>query len=465
MQTYQRIGNQRYTASKIAPMCGALCLRASDRLVTEVQLDSRQCKNGSLFFALKGEQSDGFQYIEQAEKQGACAVVVDYRRAREALLRVRCAVLAVTDVKQSLQVLAKNYVQLFDKVQSVGITGSCGKSTTKEALARILSALGPTAKTEGNLNSEYGLPLSLFSLDEHTRYSVFELGIDHVGEMDVMLKMIKTDVALLTNIGISHLQKLGSRKTIAEEKAKIFHPTVQAGFISRACTYGSMIRKRAPVYLQSYAADDITAEDLGLRGWRISYKDQHFEVRAVGRHLLEDIVGAITVGEHFGVPAVDIAHALDGFTPMKGRCFVDAGDITIIDDSYNASLDSMQGILSHISSLSYKGQKKVVLGPMKELGSMSVKAHRQVARVLARSSFSTAYLYGKEMEVAKQELMNLGFLGDIFYTDDFAELALVLNRSVARGDLFLLKASRSMAFERLIPSLKMQVQEGGVRYA
>ncbi|NCC65642.1 MAG: UDP-N-acetylmuramoylalanyl-D-glutamate--2,6-diaminopimelate ligase, partial [Spirochaetia bacterium] len=345
------------------------------------------------------------------------------------------------------------------------ITGSCGKSTTKEALGRILSELGPTAKTEGNLNSEYGLPLSLFGLDDRTRYSVFELGIDHVGEMDVMLSMFKPSIALLTNIGISHLEKLGSRKVIAQQKSKIFHPGLQAGFISRSCAYLPMIQANAPVLLQSYAARDIAAVDLGLEGWRITYKGMEFTVGAVGRHLLEDLVGAIAIGEYLGACALDIAQALDGFEPLKGRSYVDASDITIIDDSYNASLDSMQSILTYLSSLSYVGKKKVVLGPMKELGNLSVQAHRKIARILACSSFSSVYLYGREMEVARQELLKLGFLGDVFYTDDFYELEQRLTRAVAKGDLFLLKASRCLAFERLIPPLKLQMQKKGIRYA
>ena len=466
MHSYQKIGSQRFNASQIAPLCGALCLRSTTSRIKDVQLDSRQCQSGSLFFALKGENSDGFLYLKQAQMRGASAVVVDYERAREALALVSCAVLAVADVKKSLQLLSERYVRLFTRVQTVGITGSCGKSTTKEATARILSQLGPTAKTEGNLNSEYGLPLSLFSLDEHSRYGVFELGIDHVGEMDTMVNILKPSVALLTNIGISHVQKLGSQKIIAREKSKIFHPEVDAGFISRDCAYQALIQKQAPVALRSYAVHDIEAEDLGLQGWLITYKGHRFCVKAVGRHLLEDVVGSIAIAEHFGATGSDIANALEGFEPMKGRSFVDASDITIIDDSYNASFDSMQSILSYISSLSYQGRKKVVLGPMKELGSKSKQAHRQIGRTLSRSSFSTAYLYGKEMEEAKHELQQLGFAGDVHYTDNFSELEDRVTSSATKGDLFLLKASRSVAMERLIPSLKMQMQNARrIRYA
>ena len=465
MQSYQKIGNQHFTPSSIAPLCGAECLRPSRRFIKDVQLDSRQCRPGSLFFALTGENSDGFLYLKSAEKLGACAVVVEASKAQKALSLVSCAVLSVKDVKHSLHALAKAYTTLFSQVQTVGITGSCGKSTTKEATAKILSMLGPTAKTEGNLNSEFGLPLSLFSLDTYDRYGVFELGVDHRGEMDLMVDMLKPSVALLTNIGISHLEKFSKQKTIAEEKAKIFHPSVAKGFITRGCNYASLIQEVSPVALSHYSLDDLKADDLGLLGWRISYHGYQFEVRTVGRHLLEDIAGAIAIGEHFGATAADIAAALDGFQPMKGRSSVDTSDITIIDDSYNASLDSMQSILTYISSLSYRGRKKVVLGPMKELGAKSKDAHHQIARILARSSFSTAYLYGKEMEVARNDLKQLGFLGEVHYTDDFQELEEQVTTFAEKGDLFLLKASRSIAMERLIVPLKMQMQHKRKRYA
>lgn len=454
MSDYQHIDTCRFTASSIAPLMKADCLKSGGTSIANVQIDSRQCTEGSLFFALKGEKNDGFAYLSDVAKAGAAAVVVPKSRAQEASKLVSCPVLAVDDVLTALHDLARRYMQRFPSIKTIGITGSCGKSTTKEALSRITAVLGSTAKTPGNLNSEYGLPLSMFGLHAGTRYGVFEMGIDHVGEMDRMVGILKPSIALLTNVGISHLEKMGSQKIIAEQKARIFHAGIETGFVSSSCKHIDVIERIAGRHLVRYDSKDISAIDLGLDGWMITYEGHTFQVKSVGRHLLEDVVGAIRVGRYLGAKAGDIAEALEGFEPMHGRSFVHRSNVTIIDDSYNASLDSTNSILTYLSGLSWKGAKKVVLGPMKELGALSNHAHRMVARTVASSTFNQTYLYGAEMEEASLELKKLGYRGLVSYTRDFEELEDMVHKHMQGGDLFLLKASRSVAMERLIPSLQ-----------
>ncbi len=454
MSDYQHIDRSGFTASSIAPLMHADCVRTGKIRITDVQIDSRQCSKGSLFFALKGEKSDGFSYLSDVARLGPAAVVVPKSRASEAKQLIDCPILAVDDTLCGLHDLARSYKERFPSVKTIGITGSCGKSTTKEALSRITAVMGATAKTPGNLNSEYGLPLSMFGLHEKSRFGVFEMGIDHVGEMDRMVGILKPSVALITNIGISHLEKMGSQEMIAKQKARIFHPRIQEGFISSGCNHLELIEQVAARTLIRYDFKEISAIDMGLDGWMITYGGHTFHVKSVGRHLLEDVAGAIRVGRYLGASPADIAEALEGFEPMNGRSFVHRSDVTIIDDSYNASLDSTNSILSYLSALSWKGSKKVVLGPMKELGPLSKQAHRMVARTVASSSFSQTYLYGTEMEDASLELKRLGYRGAVNYTRDFEELEMMVHKHIQDGDLFLLKASRSVAMERLIPSLQ-----------
>ncbi|MGH0054027.1 MAG: UDP-N-acetylmuramoyl-tripeptide--D-alanyl-D-alanine ligase [Sphaerochaetaceae bacterium] len=465
MNNYQHIDQFAFTASSIAGLCDATCIRSSSERIYDVQIDSRLCTKGSLFFALKGERSDGFSYIKSVSEKGAAAVVVPKARAQEALQQCACAVLVCDDVLSSLHALSRSYVSLFPGLTTVGITGSCGKSTTKEAIACIAGELGSTAKTPGNLNSEYGLPLSTFALQKQSRYGIFEMGIDHVGEMDRMVSILKPRIALLTNIGISHLEKLGSQAIIAREKAKIFHPGLEEGFVSRSCKHLSQIERQVSRTLNRYDVAAVNAIDLGLDGWLVTYQQETFQIRAVGSHLLEDIVGAIAVGTYLGASPREIAKALEGFTPMQGRSSVHRSDITIIDDSYNASLDSTRSILSYISSLQWKGEKKVVLGPMKELGNQSRSAHRSIADLLASSSFSRAYLYGREMAEAATQLKRRGYASKVSFTEDFGELEAAVEHQSNRGDLILLKASRSVGMERLIPSLTETVRRRPLRYA
>lgn len=456
MSSDQSLGNLGLTPTSLAPVLQGLCLRPSKVLITNAQIDSRLCQAGSVFFAIRGSSVDGAAFIQDAQSRGAAAVVVPRHQGPMALATVNCAVIAVDDALSALHMLARFYIKEHRHVTLIGITGSVGKTTTKEALATILSYSGPTAKTPGNLNSEYGLPLSIFTLALGDRYGVFELGIDHVGEMERLVSTLTPSYALLTNVGISHLERFGSTAVTAHEKARIFHPTIEAGFVSAHCSHLSLIQKRSPTVLQQYSLADIKAIDLGLEGWRLTWKGQTFTIRAVGRHLLEDVVGAITVADRLGLDAPSIARSLEGFGSMPGRTSVQSGAITIIDDTYNASWDSTSTIVSYLSRLMWQGGKKVVLGPMKELGSASESAHRKVAGLLARSSFTGAHLYGPEMEVAKDELKRLGFGGEVTWTEDFDILGQQVKRTVEKGDLVLLKASRSVAIDRLIPSLSQQ---------
>lgn len=465
MNAYQRIANSNLTAVEIAGLCNAICLRPNGRTITSVELDSRQCGNGSLFFALKGEKTDGSAFLSDVDAKQAAAVVVSEEHVAKALSSFSGSVLVVKNVKESLHALAKSYAKRYGQVTNIGVTGSCGKSTTKEAIAKIASVLGPTAKTPGNLNSEYGLPLSMFALDGQTRYGVFEMGIDHVGEMDRMVDMLQPSIALVTNIGLSHVEKMGSPRIIAEQKARIFHTGLQAGFVSEACHYQQVLQKQARMPLIRYALSDIQARDLGLQGWEITYQGIQFRVRSVGRHLLEDVVGAIKVGQYLGADREQIATALEGFEPMDGRSFVHQSKVTIVDDSYNANPDSTTSILNYLSSLSWRGTKKVVLGPMKELGSLSPQAHRKVGMTLAATSFQKAYLYGREMEETARNLRRYGYRGHVVYTKDFEELEHVVHAQTREGDLFLLKASRSVAMERLIPSIRSATDRRRVHYA
>uniref|UniRef100_UPI002A0A5A44 UDP-N-acetylmuramoyl-tripeptide--D-alanyl-D- alanine ligase n=1 Tax=uncultured Sphaerochaeta sp. TaxID=886478 RepID=UPI002A0A5A44 len=358
--------NQYYSTGQVASFCGAIVVKEGSKTAQDVQIDSRSCSDGTVFFALPGEKVNGFSYILDVASRGASAVVVLLENAKEAKLLLKdfpCAILGVHDTLHSLQLLAKNYIAQFNGISYVGVTGSCGKSTTKEALASIARTLGSTVKTPGNLNSEIGLPLSLLQVQQDTKYGIFEMGIDHVGEMDRMVDMVKPDYALLTNIGLSHLEKFGTLQTIAREKGKIFHPALSEGFIHKTCKYIPSIEREAKKKLNYFSYDDMTYTDLGLDGWALHYEGETFIVKCVGKHLLLDVIGAIKVGKALGANPRQIAEGLEGFVPMKGRSTVINGDVTIIEDCYNASLDSTNSILDYVQALQWKGYKKAVLGP------------------------------------------------------------------------------------------------------
>ncbi len=437
-----------------AHACGGRLVRPSNTCASFVSIDTRHLEKGAIFFALTGEHASGCQYAAMAERRGAVAMVVDEPHLEDALMQSSLPLIVVDDTLRALGRFAKAMISRCAGVTYVGVTGSCGKSTTKEAISAILSVHGSTVKTPGNLNSEIGLPLSLLKVAPGTRYGVFEMGVDHVGEMKRMVDILKPDVAVLTNIGISHLEKFKSQKVIAHEKGAIFHPGLDAGFISSGCPFKREIEKERGMILGTYAIADLSAQDLGLEGWRLSLGGYKCDVHVLGRHLLSDVAAAVRVARHLGVSDWEIAEGLDSFSPMEGRATVLDGDVTIIKDCYNATLDSTSSMLETISRLSWKGSKIVVLGTMKELGAKSRYAHRTVARKIMESSLDGAFLYGSEMRDAYDLLKREGYQGELCFTEDFGELSEVVTRKVHGGDLCLVKGSRSMAMERIIPVLR-----------
>jgi UDP-N-acetylmuramoyl-tripeptide--D-alanyl-D-alanine ligase len=448
---------QHYKAGQVASFCGGTLVKNSSLVAEDVQIDSRNCSKGSVFFALKGEKNDGFSYIEQVASLGCSVVVVPLEKAKEANLRLNsyaCAIIAVAEPLRALQLLAKNYLAQFTNVSYIGVTGSCGKTTTKEALSAITKTMGPTVKTPGNFNSEIGLPLSLLQVQQDTEYGVFEMGVDHVGEMDRMVDMVKPDYALLTNIGISHLEKFGTQEMIASEKAKIFHSSVREGFMNKSCRFSSLIEEKSQCNMNYFGYDEISYTDLGLDGWAIHSEGKTFFVKCVGKHLLMDVIGAIKVAKTLGATPSQIAEGLEGFVSMKGRSSIINGDVTIIEDYYNASLDSTNSILDYLETLQWKGYKKAVLGPMKELGAKSAQAHSLVARHLMKAHLDRTFLFGTEMKEAYDMLKRAGYGSGLFFTEDFSELENKVGKDTRFGDLYLVKASRSVAMERLIPTLR-----------
>ncbi|MHC1693230.1 MAG: UDP-N-acetylmuramoyl-tripeptide--D-alanyl-D-alanine ligase [Sphaerochaetaceae bacterium] len=450
------------TVSECAVMSqGMLIARNGHVRISSVVIDSRLACSGALFVALPGEKADGHDYVKDVLAKGAVAAMVSTEqsmRMRALVSGSGLALIVVDNPLRGLQKFAAAHVARFPHVKKVGITGSCGKTTTKEMVASILACMGNTVKTPGNYNSEIGLALSVFQIDKDTGFGVFEMGVDHVGEMDHMLGIWKPDAGILTNIGISHLGKMGSMQSIAHEKSKLFHPGISSGFISENCAWGPYISQLRDIKLLPYglnSTDGIQSlRPVELQGWQIGYQDQTINLHSVGKHNLMDALAAISLARSFGASGELIKEGLENFQPTAGRSRILDGDVTIIEDCYNASVDSTDGILDYLGSLSWKGEKKVILGSMKELGPVSEAAHRSIGQKLLRLQPSSAYFYGKEMESAWKVMKQGGYNRHLFFTEDFEELEKHVVHETHRGDLVLLKGSRAMAMERLVPTIK-----------
>ncbi len=447
----------KYGIFSVARFSQANVVKQTSKKILDVVIDSRKITENCLFVCLDGQNFDGHDFIEDAILRGACALLIKKNKIREVQDRTKnkdIGILAVDSPLDGLQKLAKNYISQFPKVNYTAITGSVGKSTTKQALAALLSTHGNTVYTPNNYNSEIGLPLSLLQIDETTDYGVFEMGIDHRGEMDKHLSMLTPNQAIITNIGTSHIEKLGSKRKIAKEKGKIFHKNLDIALISKDCAYKNLLCKNLKNNPHEYSYKDVHFFDQGLLGVEIQIDKDFVRLPILGEHLLEDIVAAITLAKKMGLDNEQILEGLSNFKPMPGRGSIVDGDITVIEDCYNASPISTNFILNYLKKIAWSGNKKVVLGSMKELGRNTKKAHVEIAKSVYNNKIESAFLFGSEMENAYQYLKKENFQGNLFYSDNFDDLSYAVDKNKKQGDLFLLKGSRAMAIERLLPTLQ-----------
>jgi len=428
------------------------------------ETDSRNAGQGAVFVALKGERVDGHDYLEAALRSGTRLVIAGEAewKAREprlapALHAAKAAAVLVPDPLAALQKAGAAWRGRFAGLERIGVTGSSGKTTTKECLASILSRFRRTIWNPGNLNSEIGLPASMFLLRESHEAGVFEMGINHPGEMDVLAGVWAPRVVAVTNIGTAHIGILGSRQRIAEEKKRAFSKFGTDGiallwedddfrdFLSEGVSGTvAFFGPRSSKGLES-------AVDLGLEGWRLSWRGAEALFPLPGRHNLLDAIAAAEVAERLGASPGDIAGGLSSVKPLFGRTEIVRGSSTVLVDCYNANPDSALKAMELCDGVEWKGRRVYVLGSMLELGEGSAEAHRAVGLAAARSRADVLLVFGEEARPAFEAASGAGFRGALEFAESFDELAAAARRLAREGDLVLLKASRGMSLERLVP--------------
>jgi UDP-N-acetylmuramoyl-tripeptide--D-alanyl-D-alanine ligase len=437
------------------------------RDISSVVVDSRLVEEGSLFVALPGERVDGHDFIPEAARRGATAVMcrADYwRRNRQRLEGLTGAagtisVIPVTDTLVGLQRMAKAYVERFPELLKIGITGSNGKTTTKEILGAILALDRATLISEGNLNSEIGLPLSCFGLRREHRTAVFEMAINHAGEMDVLTDIYPPDIAVITNIGTAHIGLLGSREAIAREKKKIFarFDGPQKAFLPESGGFRERLGQGVRGKIVPFGPEETRgfegSEDLGLDGTIIHWEGLRIRFPLFGAHNLQNALASISVSAELGVDKEKIKEGLESVRPLFGRSQIIRGSVTVIQDCYNANPESFGQVLTFLRALPWPGRKIAVLGAMKELGETSEEAHRRIGNQAAECDFQGLFLFGEEMESAYAELQSRAYKGAAYWMTDIGSLRSSLESYLRQGDLLLIKGSRAVELERITPKL------------
>lgn len=426
----------------------------SEAEIFDVSTDTREIQPGSLFVAIRGERFDGHDFISKAEELGAVAAVADHP--------VDCGipVLVVGDTRKAFLDLGGWYRRRFG-VRIAAVTGSVGKTSTKEMIDAVLSSQYKTLKTEGNLNNEIGLPRTLFRLDDSYEAAVIEMGMSDFGEISRLSKAANADIGVITNIGVSHIETLGSREGILKAKLEILDGLKEnAPLVVNAdddllgvLQFSDRAVLRYGIQTEGADAQAVEISKFGFNTkFEIVFRGEYYpaEVPVLGKHHVLNALAAFLVGVEFGMAPKDAARALRKYRPSGMRQnVVDHGGIIVIEDCYNASPDSMQASISVLSLLEGNGKRVAVLGDMLELGTYSEEAHRQVGRAAAASGLDALLCFGKLSGLIGEEAKNNG-LSEVYYFDEKSEVARWLTFNMHQGDAVLFKASREMKFEEIL---------------
>jgi len=425
---------------------------------SSVSIDSRTVQNGALFVALSGSVHDGHAFVEQAFNNGAAAALVERRKVETfnlaSLAKAMGKVLIIVENSlRGLQGAARAYLRQFPRLLKIAITGSAGKTTTKEITAAIAGMEKNTVMNPGNYNSETGLPLAAFAVRPCHEVGIFEAGMNRVGEIAELADVLFPDIALITNIGSAHIGILGSKDAIAEEKRKIFSRMNENGvaLIPADSPFRDFlaegVRGKVSFYGES-AFDELGGvRDLGLDGSEIIWAGQRARFPLPGRHNLANAFAAIAIAREIPVSAQAIAQGLEKVKPLFGRGEILRGRATVIQDCYNANPESVSRALEFCDSLDWPGRRVYVMGEMLELGENSRGAHEEVGRLLQGSKADMIFLFGEAMQPAAAMLRNTA--ASVMQTCDMDELSRALDACVQSDDLVLLKGSRGCALERL----------------
>lgn len=455
---------EKLSVRDIANTLGCSAEPLPDKCVCLVTTDSRMVKDGALFIAIKGEHFDGNDFIDAAIDSGAVCVICERPfESKDA----NVAVFTVDDSIKALGRLAAEYKARLEML-TVAVTGSIGKTTTKEFIYSVLAEKYAAVKTEGNHNNNIGLPMTLLGFSNKSDAAVIEMGMSHSGEISELSRIARPDIAVITNIGTSHIGNLGSREAIRDAKLEILMGLRPGGAvilngdepllsgIEGAC-YVSMHNKDADVYVDNTVlTENGSAFDLTINGETI----ESVVIPALGEHNIMNAAMAYAVGLYAGMGEFEIRRGLKNYHTVGMRQnLVEKDDRLIIEDCYNASPESVHAALSVLRSLADAKESRsiAVLGEIRELGDYSESFHRSVGVDVVRSNAKMLFTFGHDAALIADEAVKCGMNERAVFVfediDDPAALADALREKTGKGDILLFKASRALKLERVIELL------------
>ena len=444
--------------SQIAQLAGG-SISSGDQtvVVNKVSTDSRTLKSSELFVALRGENFDGHNFVESAAQIGAAGAIVESTWDGE--IPKNFALIRAKDTLQAYQDLAANYRKSL-MLKVVAITGSNGKTSTKDFTAAVLAHRFRVTKTEGNFNNHVGLPRTILEATSGDEIGVWEIGMNHPGEIATLAKVAAPDVAIITNIGVAHIEFMGSREKIAEEKAALAEAVGADGAIilnaDDLFTKTIASRARGKVILAGTNSGSIQAAEITQSGTGADFtilEGAHrcrAQLSVPGLHMVQNALLAIAAGRIFGLSLEECAAELVAAPLTRARSQIkDIGGVQFLDDSYNANPDSMKAALRTLVELDADGKRIAVLGEMRELGDQSERGHREVGETAAALKIDQLIAIG-DIAAAIADAAGQAGLRKTTIVKSTSEAAEVLGEIAAPGDLVLIKGSRAARTEEVI---------------
>jgi UDP-N-acetylmuramoyl-tripeptide--D-alanyl-D-alanine ligase len=428
--------------------------------------DTRKENEGMLFFPLKGERFDGHDYIEQAISSGATGVVVEKRAVSSAKKSSEITIIEVDDSLVALQSLA-NWWRKNSSARVVAITGSNGKTTTKDFASTILNAHYRVCSTKGNLNNHFGLPLSLLNLKSSHQIGIFEIGMNHPGEIAHLTPVADPDIVVVTNVGAAHLEGVGSLEGVAKEKAAIYQSArsdaihiynldnewtqkmYEEAKENHKCVTFSSQTDEADVFLKEMSA----GIDFIEIGGRILQEPGRESIPIFGRHNLSNLMAASAIAVACGMEADSVWKVLPECRTAWGRnqlLQMESGT-KVLFDGYNANPDSFDAFFDNISRLNITGKKYAIIGDMFELGEGAKDAHRELGKTAANQKFSTIWYIGDCREAFREGLLSVGYTGVLEKGDEKTEeIVSRWLKKLSSDDYVFCKASRGIGIETIL---------------
>ena len=447
---------------------GSLLAGASGRSARGTRIDSREVGGDELFVAIVGPNHDAHRFVPEVLRKDVAGVLVQRGCCEETLVPGRAFVIEVEDTTRALGLLGHGHRQSFQG-PLVGITGSNGKTTTKELCTGILEQMGPTLSTRGNLNNNFGVPLTLLARREEDRFAVVEMGMNHRHEIAALCQIALPTIGILTNVGTAHIEFLGSREAIAAEKGDLLAslPAHGTAVLPRDEPLAFDQGRRSAARKLSFGRDPLAdlrasrirflAEGAFVFDFESPFGRGEIRVPGLAETMVENSLAAAGGALAAGATLDAVVRGLAGYAGVPGRMQPRrlAGGVLAIDDSYNANPQSMKSALETLARLEQKGRRLAVLGRMGELGEQADAAHLELGRLAAELAIDELFVLGADAAKIASGARAAGMPGDrVHFEESASALAKRVRSRLAEGDRVLFKGSRSARVENVIEALE-----------